>query len=85
MGVHPNFADKQVMHTWASLILRAILFKEPSINNPAKKCHYPMQRRPRGPEEMSKCREAKVAARHLLPLECRTIALTAGVILNDEN
>ena len=35
---------------------------------------------PRGPGERSTCREAKIAARQFLPLNCRAITLTAGGI-----
>ena len=39
---------------------------------------------PRGPGEASQCREAKIAARQVLPLSFRAIALTVGAILKEE-
>ena len=39
---------------------------------------------PRGPREASWCREAKIAARQFLPLNCRAITLTTGAILKEE-
>ena len=39
---------------------------------------------PTGPGEASRCREAKIAARLSLPLNCRAITLIAGAILNEE-
>ena len=39
---------------------------------------------PKGPREAYKCREAKIAARHFLPLNCRALTLTAGAILKKE-
>ena len=39
---------------------------------------------PRGPGEASRCRKAKIAARRVLPLNCRAITLTAGALLKEE-
>ena len=39
---------------------------------------------PRGPREGSQCREAKIAGRQFLPLSCRPMTLTVGVILKEE-
>ena len=39
---------------------------------------------PTGPGEASKCREAEIAARPVLPLNCCAITLTVGVMLKEE-
>ena len=39
---------------------------------------------PKGPGEASKCRDANIAARQFLPLNCRAITLTTGAILKEE-
>ena len=44
----------------------------------------PEQTTGNGSREASKCREAKIAARKCLPLNCRTSTLTAAAILKEE-
>ena len=53
---------------------------ESEPNRPEKGPEWP----PRKPGEASWCRDAKIAARQFLPLNCRAITLTTGAILKEE-